>query len=770
MALGVAARRSISSTLESPQTGENCDAHVVGTASVPTIPAVLPQSSSPLPILPMTVLSIMMLGEFLSSNVSVPFLIFMVKGFGFPDEADAAFWTGILVAAFFLSQFLTSLLWATLAEQYGRRIVLVVALFGSAMSVTAFGLSKTIWQAISIRLVQGVFAGAVGVARGSVVSITDASNEGRAYAILGFFWGFGGLLGPIIGGSFEHPSERWPVFDQWKFFEQFPYFLPTAVAGLILLVGSFLACYLSRDGGQTEISVPVPVHPEKLEEDDSSFSVEQRLRPLSRVTSIENESQNQNTNAFPTSDFWRDTSRSTPISSGIPIGPRTLTVCSSKSIDYSTFGGTSRFAPRPKVFHSLCGGLSESLPTMAMSCSTPGDADTRSIADRVVLANENAVNNIADLWVTAAIKSQETCGSGGEIQPDGDESARHLEEGLITDDQTSRGRTSLRLWKGNSPATRRHTNTHSLTASRCRQSRCTSVARSILTQLDGFFNDQTVGETTYASPRPIPSIFTNPGVSTPPAVMGPVYSETDLMVQLDRDLSPILEARLPSALRLDESQESTPLVGLDIAPSSSSLPLSVIIQFGLLALHSTTHDQVFMSYLVSDYSIGGLGLSASDFAQLIALMGFAQIIYQFYLYPPPRGQLSHLTMYRLGTFLFILSYLTVVLYRAFAQPEHYQHSVLMTALAISTAIRYCGITFAFTSVSVLLNYMTPPEKIGYANGLAQTIVSLARCLGPVFGGYIWSASVDGHPSGYPCGFVVCTILSAIALITTIFMY
>lgn len=32
---------------------------------------------------------------------------------------------------------------------------------------------------------QGVFAGAIGVARGSVTGITDQSNEGRAYAILG---------------------------------------------------------------------------------------------------------------------------------------------------------------------------------------------------------------------------------------------------------------------------------------------------------------------------------------------------------------------------------------------------------------------------------------------------------------------------------------------------------------------------------------------------------------------------------------------------------
>ena len=65
---------------------------------------------------------------------------------------------------------------------------------------------------------QGVFAGAIGVARGSVTGITDQSNEGRAYAILGynhfsldriifllatirFCWGFGGVSGAIVGGT-----------------------------------------------------------------------------------------------------------------------------------------------------------------------------------------------------------------------------------------------------------------------------------------------------------------------------------------------------------------------------------------------------------------------------------------------------------------------------------------------------------------------------------------------------------------------------------------
>jgi MFS family permease len=56
---------------------------------------------------------------------------------------------------------------------------------GSAITCVLFGTSTSIQQAMAVRLMQGVFAGAVGVARGAVAGITDPTNEGRAYAILG---------------------------------------------------------------------------------------------------------------------------------------------------------------------------------------------------------------------------------------------------------------------------------------------------------------------------------------------------------------------------------------------------------------------------------------------------------------------------------------------------------------------------------------------------------------------------------------------------------
>lgn len=76
------------------------------------------------------------------------------------------------------------------------------------MTVLVFGTCSSLGEAIVIRLLQGIFAGAVGVARGSVTIVTDPSNEGRAYAILGFCWGFGGVAGAVIGGSFESPASK----------------------------------------------------------------------------------------------------------------------------------------------------------------------------------------------------------------------------------------------------------------------------------------------------------------------------------------------------------------------------------------------------------------------------------------------------------------------------------------------------------------------------------------------------------------------------------
>ncbi|KAJ3567286.1 hypothetical protein NP233_g6468 [Leucocoprinus birnbaumii] len=772
---------------------EGSSSSAPGTIGRPPVPTVMQPAgeayTTPLPVLSMVVLSITMLGEFLSANVSTPFLLFMVKGFGgMSDDSEVAFWTGILVSTFFLTQFLTSLLWATVAEKHGRRVVLVLSLLGSAVTCFIFGTSTTLQQAIVIRLAQGVFAGAVGVARGSVAFVTDSTNEGRAYAILGFCWGFGGVAGAIIGGSFERPATKWPdVFGDIPFFVTYPYLLPCALAALIMSIGGVLGLFLDRDGGPREGAIRLPpekldIHPTIPEEESTppSPTLEQS-EPQPFIRALQHKISHRLPGFFASRvphvlSSSPISQPAVPMDSPQPRLDRPRTFSRTSRVNGSAYGYGSSFRHRLSSNATSVTARRTSLAsslrrrqTSAVDTSAGNDGPDLNFAQRLLMANENAVTNIADLWVAAAmnVENEDPFESDEEdTGSDGSTESLDLGEPLIgMDDITSttttgRGRRfsrSHRAQNNMSPTARSQRPsfagapmTHAVSNLTSPQRR--SSSRAFATSISGLPSSRRLSSA-------VPSIFSHPGVKSPPAFL----DAQRLVSGGDDSLTVEGEGVLPSA------QADTEALAEKQPSLTSLLPLAVIIQYGMLALHSTTHDQIFMSYLVTDYAAGGLNLNAGHFAQLIALMCLAQIAYQFYLYPnlgPPRGRFSHLAMFRVGSILFVPSYLSVVLYRVFASASNDGNFILMTALALSTALRFCGSTFCYTAISILLNYMTPPSAVGYANGIAQSIVSLARCIGPSLGGYIWALSIQDNPSGYPLGFFACAAFCAVSILQT----
>ncbi|KAJ4473031.1 hypothetical protein J3R30DRAFT_3296642 [Lentinula aciculospora] len=803
---------------------DNEDRNVASpSAERPPIPSVsqpAPEAyATPLPVLSMIVLSITLLGEFLSANVSTPFLLFMVKGEpNITDEAEIAFWTGILVATFFLTQFLTSLLWATIADRHGRRSVLIVSLLGSAVTCAIFGTSTSLQQAICVRLLQGIFAGAVGVARGSVAFVTDASNEGRAYAILGFCWGLGGVAGAIIGGTFERPADKWPsVFSKVPLFVEFPYLLPCVMAAFVTLSGSFLGCFLGPDGGPRQGAIqllPEKIydHPPILEEEEESTPpspIFEDQEPHGTFTGSLRRSIGKKISGYlvsrvpdPSTGYETPPSLqpAVPMSTGARL-ERTRTVSNPKPNRFngSAYGYGSyrnRLASNATLARRLSNRRGSTVSYGRRSSNNADGLPLResfnnnmNFAQRLLMANENAVTNIADLWVAAAmnVDNEDPFESDSDVGSDGaDDDSDHDDpfgdfaaDDIPASPTTPRPRRSSRASLGSSslrPAI------GSVRQQPLGSPRRPSVpSRAIPIRQSPLSSPSEHGTPTSRRFSNVPSIFSHPGVRTPSAVLDAqqllLRDEQELTSEMNenRNLEPILESGGRASTIVPYEDEVT----LEKPPSlSSQIPVLVIIQYGLLALHSTTHDQIFMSYLVTDYNSGGLNLNAGHFAQLIALMCLAQIFYQFYLYPyvyPPRGRFSHLTMFRLGTLLFIPSYLSVVLYRVpFASEEEDGNLPLMTGylsllLFIPSALRFCGGTFGYTAISILLNYMTPPNAVGFANGIAQSIVSLARCIGPVMGGWLWSVSIEGNPNGYPLGFIVCAGVCGVAVLHSLFI-
>lgn len=747
----------------------------------PPIPSALAQatevSATPLPVLSMIVLSITMLGEFLSANVSASFLLFMVEGFSeFRGEVDVGFWTGILASSFFLTQFLTSLLWATVADKHGERAVLFISLLGSAITCFLFGTSTSMRQAVVTRLLQGIFAGAIGVARGAITVVTDQSNEGRAYAIMGFCWGLGGVAGSIIGATFESPAKKWPGwFSEIAFFVDYPYALPCAVASSITLVGAILSLFLGPDGGPREGIIRLSdketgnQRPSPIMEDVFTTVEDPETR---RFDSLGRRMSNKLSGYFARRAV--DTSTDSPIltnspSLSVPLSlARGRTPSRTSKANGSAYGYSGSYRNRlgsTNTFGTRRGSLAMSIRrrrgsnTVDAPQSSVGDNGELNFAQRLLMANENAVTNISDLWVSAAMNVDNEdpfeSDSDLDVEPEQGAEENRDEAQIGSPFPSTPARAGSRQFSGlSSPRPSTSTFRQVLAESPRRPSNSRRSSAQHFPATSAPPGDDLPSARRFSS-NAIPTIFSHAGVRTPPAVL-----EAQQLLSQPEDI--IVGPSLQPIM------ESQPVLHSEKSPSLYSLlPVMIIVHYGLLALHSTTHDQVFYLYLVSKYKSGGLNLNAGHFGQLIALMCFCQIAYQFYLYPnigPPRGRFSHLAMFRLGSILFIPAYLSVILYRAFASSEGDGDFILMTALALSTAIRYCGATFAYTAISVLLNYMSPPHVVGFANGIAQSIVSFSRFLGPIVGGTLWSMSVEHDPKGYPLGFLVCAGVCTLAVL------
>jgi MFS family permease len=107
---------------------------------------------------------------------------------------------GLIISSYSAMQFLLAPVWGALSDRLGRRPLLILGLFGSAVSYIVFGLANTIGVLLLSRVIAGIMGANIAVAQAYIADTTTVQQRARGMGLIGAAFGLGFIFGPAIGG------------------------------------------------------------------------------------------------------------------------------------------------------------------------------------------------------------------------------------------------------------------------------------------------------------------------------------------------------------------------------------------------------------------------------------------------------------------------------------------------------------------------------------------------------------------------------------------
>lgn len=118
---------------------------------------------------------------------------------------------GLLMAVYSLMQLIFAPMWGRISDRIGRRPIIMVGIFGLALSFFLMAFSSTLWMLFAARIVGGFFSSAnMPTVMAYVADVTSEEDRGKGMGIIGASVGLGFIFGPAIGGIFSQGSLQTP--------------------------------------------------------------------------------------------------------------------------------------------------------------------------------------------------------------------------------------------------------------------------------------------------------------------------------------------------------------------------------------------------------------------------------------------------------------------------------------------------------------------------------------------------------------------------------
>ncbi len=154
-----------------------------------------------------------------------------VQSLGVKGNAVELF-TGLAVGISALASGLVAPIWGRLADQYGRRIMMIRASIVMTFTMSALAFVPNVWWLLAMRLLNGIFAGYIPNSTALIASQIPRDKSGYALGILSTGMIGGSLIGPSIGGFFAQLVGMKNVF---------------LITGIVLLLVTILTIFFVQE-------------------------------------------------------------------------------------------------------------------------------------------------------------------------------------------------------------------------------------------------------------------------------------------------------------------------------------------------------------------------------------------------------------------------------------------------------------------------------------------------------------------------------------------
>jgi DHA1 family multidrug resistance protein-like MFS transporter len=137
----------------------------------------------------------------LAMSMIMPFLpLYIQEDFGIEDPHEVTAWAGIIFGANFLTSGLVSPIWGSLADKYGRKIMILRSGYFMSVIIAATGFAGSLWQLLALRLLNGCVGGFIPASTALIASTAPKEQAGWAQGLLQSFVVGGSIMGPLFGG------------------------------------------------------------------------------------------------------------------------------------------------------------------------------------------------------------------------------------------------------------------------------------------------------------------------------------------------------------------------------------------------------------------------------------------------------------------------------------------------------------------------------------------------------------------------------------------